>query len=799
MPTLENKKQKQKLIEKARQKEKEYNIPENMLVGLLAQESGHFDKDVVSGKRMSYAKAKGVGQFMDATAKEYGIDPLNPDQAIDASAKYLSKSFKELGNWDDAILSYNAGVGRVKQYRAGKPIKIKEHAEYVGRVKKQIQKYGGSNYDLPQSQEQTNFDPIHYDNTIKSLNNLPQSNTNTTFAGVPNIDLPQEKTEEQTDKDVAELQTKTAEQNFLEELYQNREIVEQPQQVQQQKAQAQPVDYMQMYEQVSNFVDTPLIGGDEQMMQQGGKKTLYVNDKNDPRYRAYQDSLKAYNYSMNIKKQVEKTKQFPDKDTKYKTTFPITGESKSMLPKTRLEKLMVHPDSDPRREFSIYNEGTEKSMKPIDVLKYPSSKWYSLEAGTLPIYKKPTQPVEVRKKETTTSTPKSIVTKKEILPVEEKPREKLTPFNYDLELRGIQQNSLEPSSDLTIAPQAQIPRYYNITDKVNQNFGGSETKYRWNPNQGELPNISEETYPDGTPYNERKIEPVYQQGGKYDESRKWIQNWYKNREIPNQDIQNMYEEDEPFYTKKLSKIPNVKTVKQIDKDKRVTGRYNSETNEILMTPDAQKNVYLHEANHYINDFPSAMRTVHSNIVNHNIYKKDDKRLPKEMANKYEYFSNPDEVHSRIMVLRKDMGLKPNEKVEHKKLLNYLKNYKGNDTNILDIINLTDDRGLLDMLNYMAYNEKQTDNTTQVAQQGGEYSENELAFLSEIAIKDNQGQRKFPNQITEIQGDTMATNGYGNIPLYVIPDKGKPKVIQANTGEHKFKGATKFIEIPLFKK
>jgi len=46
-----------------------------------------------------------------------------------------------------------------------------------------------------------------------------------------------------------------------------------------------------------------------------------------------------------------------------------------------------------------------------------------------------------------------------------------------------------------------------------------------------------------------------------------------------------------------------------------------------------------------------------------------------------------------------------------------------------------------------------------------------------------------------QGNTMATDGYGGISLYVVPNVGKPKVVKANTGEHTFKGATKFTEYP----
>ena len=64
------------------------------------------------------------------------------------------------------------------------------------------------------------------------------------------------------------------------------------------------------------------------------------------------------------------------------------------------------------------------------------------------------------------------------------------------------------------------------------------------------------------------------------------------------------------------------------------------------------------------------------------------------------------------------------------------------------------------------------------------------------IEDQQGQRKFPNQITKINGDTIATDGYGNIPLYVVPNVGKPRIIFPNTGEHTFKGATNFTEYPV---
>ena len=67
------------------------------------------------------------------------------------------------------------------------------------------------------------------------------------------------------------------------------------------------------------------------------------------------------------------------------------------------------------------------------------------------------------------------------------------------------------------------------------------------------------------------------------------------------------------------------------------------------------------------------------------------------------------------------------------------------------------------------------------------------------IKDDEGQWNHPGEITEIQGNNMATHGYGDIPLYVVPDVGEPRIIEANSGNHIFPGATKFTEYPMKKK
>ena len=72
-----------------------------------------------------------------------------------------------------------------------------------------------------------------------------------------------------------------------------------------------------------------------------------------------------------------------------------------------------------------------------------------------------------------------------------------------------------------------------------------------------------------------------------------------------------------------------------------------------------------------------------------------------------------------------------------------------------------------------------------------------AKQKDFKILNQNGQRKYPGQVTEIQGDTMATDGYGYIPLMVFPNNGQgPQLVMPNTGERKFDGATKFVEYPV---
>lgn len=100
------------------QAEAEHGIPQDLLARLLWQES-RYREDIITGKVRSPAGALGIAQFMPATAREMGIDPLNPAQAIDAAGRYLARLFRMFGNWTEALAAYNWGMGNVQRRGLG--------------------------------------------------------------------------------------------------------------------------------------------------------------------------------------------------------------------------------------------------------------------------------------------------------------------------------------------------------------------------------------------------------------------------------------------------------------------------------------------------------------------------------------------------------------------------------------------------------------------------------------------------------------------------------------------------------
>ena len=97
---------------------KKYGLDPEMLYRQLEWESGNFDPEVISGKRLSSAGAAGIAQFMPETAKSFGIDPLDVPAALDAAARYMRRNLDMFGGDQRAALAaYNAGEGTVGRLR----------------------------------------------------------------------------------------------------------------------------------------------------------------------------------------------------------------------------------------------------------------------------------------------------------------------------------------------------------------------------------------------------------------------------------------------------------------------------------------------------------------------------------------------------------------------------------------------------------------------------------------------------------------------------------------------------------
>ena len=98
-----------------------------LLAAQLMAESG-FDPRAVSP-----AGAKGIAQFMPATAAAYGLrDPFDPEAAIDAQARLMADLLGRFGDVSLALAAYNAGAGAVEACRCVPP--YPETRAYVARI-----------------------------------------------------------------------------------------------------------------------------------------------------------------------------------------------------------------------------------------------------------------------------------------------------------------------------------------------------------------------------------------------------------------------------------------------------------------------------------------------------------------------------------------------------------------------------------------------------------------------------------------------------------------------------------------
>ena len=94
----------------AREAARRHNVPEDLFLRLVQQESG-WNPGAVSPKG-----ALGLAQLMPGTAALLGVDPNDPGQNLAGGARYLRAQYDTFGTWPLALAAYNAGPGAVMEY-----------------------------------------------------------------------------------------------------------------------------------------------------------------------------------------------------------------------------------------------------------------------------------------------------------------------------------------------------------------------------------------------------------------------------------------------------------------------------------------------------------------------------------------------------------------------------------------------------------------------------------------------------------------------------------------------------------
>ena len=107
----------------ARSAPQRYQIPEDLFLRLVQQESG-WNHTAVSVKG-----ALGLAQLMPGTARILGVNPHDPQQNLDGGARYLKAQYDKFGDWRLALAAYNAGPGAVERFNGIPP--YKETQNYV--------------------------------------------------------------------------------------------------------------------------------------------------------------------------------------------------------------------------------------------------------------------------------------------------------------------------------------------------------------------------------------------------------------------------------------------------------------------------------------------------------------------------------------------------------------------------------------------------------------------------------------------------------------------------------------------
>jgi hypothetical protein len=115
----------------AAERGQKYGLPPGFLEAVLV-DGEHWGREP-NPRGVSPVGARGIAQFMPATAQQYGVNPDEPVSSIDGAARYLRDLLGMFGGDTQlAAAAYNAGQGNVRKHRGVPP--FRETQAYVQRI-----------------------------------------------------------------------------------------------------------------------------------------------------------------------------------------------------------------------------------------------------------------------------------------------------------------------------------------------------------------------------------------------------------------------------------------------------------------------------------------------------------------------------------------------------------------------------------------------------------------------------------------------------------------------------------------
>lgn len=115
-----------KFMDMARDAARRNNVPEDLFLRLVQQESNW------RADARSHKGAIGLAQLMPQTAVKLGVNPHDPYENLNGGARYLSQQYRTFGSWLLALAAYNAGPGAVVKYGGVPP--FSETRKYVRKI-----------------------------------------------------------------------------------------------------------------------------------------------------------------------------------------------------------------------------------------------------------------------------------------------------------------------------------------------------------------------------------------------------------------------------------------------------------------------------------------------------------------------------------------------------------------------------------------------------------------------------------------------------------------------------------------